>query len=1310
MASHIGQIEPYEKTGDFSGYMERFEYFIEANDIKEAKKKAVFLSVVGESTFRLTKDLLQPAKVEDKTYKEIIAALKAHLEPQASVIVQRYKFDKLTKGTEQPASDFINEIRHLSEKCKFGTSLDERLRDKLVSGLCDDKMVTRLLSEGDSLTFAKACDICLQLEQNRKDTHNLLRGETTGIHKTEFKKKSSHEPKHPQAYRQKNPCYRCNGSNHKPDDCYFKNKTCNACHRQGHKEAACRTKSKNRNVKQISTASRDDEYQIMAISSKHKNGPIVVDLVLNGKPAQMEVDTGAATSLITEATWRNIDGASLQMKDNGPRILDYSGNAIPVLGYVDVPVELKEQSAVLPAIVVKKGSCNLLGRDWLRHLQLDWKSIFKIQRPEGQIDWAERFPEVFEDKLGKYVGPKAHITQLPNTEPVFLRERSLPLAIKEKVKEAIEGMVHDGILTQTNHSRWATPIVPVVKKDGSVRICGDYRQTVNRHTACQSYPLPTLDDMLFKLAEGTRFSKLDLSQAYLQLSLDEQTSEMCTLNTPFGLYRMNRLPYGVSSSPAIFQRTMENLLKDVRNVVVYIDDIVAFGKTQREHDETVEMVLRKLADAGLILKKEKCKWNARSIVFLGHEVNEDGITPLRTKVDAIQEMRAPSDVSELKTFLGMVNYYHKFLPNPAAVLEPLHKLLRKDVLWEWKAAQRQAFGKIKELLSSSRVLTHFDPQKPLVLTVDASPHGIGAILSHRVGESENPIGYVSRSLNSAEKNYSQTELEALAIIFGVLKFQSYLYGHHFQIETDHKPLVGLFGKGYATSKIAAGRITRWCVYLNQFDYELVYKEGKKIAHADTLSRFPVSEPPMESPLPSETVHLIKKLEDSPVTFHMIAEHTKKDKYLMEIMHFTRTCWPENVSSDFKPFKDRAVELSIQEGCLMWGQRVVIPQELRKNVIAILHEGHVGIAKMKALSRCFVYWPNLDKDIEEVSKTSEKCLVNSNSPPEIRGHPWLTPSKPWERIHLDFAESFMGTNFLVIIDAHSKWIEVYEQPKLTTENTTENLLRCFATYGFPRQIHTDNGRAFTSELFENFMKTRGIKHTTSSAYSPKTNGLAERAVQVFKQKMRKNSGTRHEKLMDFLLHYRITVQQTTNRTPASMMFGRELRTRIDLVQPEPGRKEISEAIRPWEEERFFTCGDSVLARDFVSGKGQRWRTGTIVARLGRFKYEVLLNGGYTITRHADALKSVRGNIRSEEAEKPLDTVIPIGAPQRAETSVTDRAGEQTLAAENPAEPTERHGDVRSRANGALMPEPGSATPRRNPRRTCGVPSRFIDEVN
>ena len=217
-------------------------------------------------------------------------------------------------------------------------------------------------------------------------------------------------------------------------------------------------------------------------------------------------------------------------------------------------------------------------------------------------------------------------------------------------------------------------------------------------------------------------------------------------------------------------------------------------------------------------------------------------------------------------------------------------------------------------------------------------------------------------------------------------------------------------------------------------------------------------------------------------------------------------------------------------------------------------------------------------------------MNSRTPNASHGHQWLPPSKPWERVHLPFAKNFRGTHFLIIVDAQSKWIEVFPQPRLTTAQTTHNLLRCFATYGIPKQVHTDNGCTFTSAEFEQFMEVHGIKHTISPAYSPRTHALAERAVQLFKDKMRKNSGDLHEQHTKFLFHYRTTVQESTQQTPAFLIYGRELRTKLSLVQPE-GQTQDSNQFP--EDEKCFSSGDVLLARDYVSGKDKRWRSGEIV---------------------------------------------------------------------------------------------------------------------
>ena len=343
--------------------------------------------------------------------------------------------------------------------------------------------------------------------------------------------------------------------------------------------------------------------------------------------------------------------------------------------------------------------------------------------------------------------------------------------------------------------------------------------------------------------------------------------------------------------------------------------------------------------------------------------------------------------------------------------------------------------------------------------------------------------------------------------------------------------------------------------------------------------------PEHSPLPSETVHLINVLNLSPVTFERIAEETRKDPILQKVYHYIRTAWPNNEKSEMlKSYRERKIELSIQQGCIMWGQRVIIPEKLRTQMVNLLHEGHVGIVKMKGLSRSYVYWPRIDRDLEKVAQECQVCQLHSKMPRVDKDHSWMPASKPWERIHIDFAEQFMGTNFLVIIDAHSKWIEIFVQARLTSEQTIANLQRCFATYGVPKQVHSDNGAAFTSAMFEEFLDSHGIKHTTSAAYSPKTNGLAERAIQVFKAKMIKNKkdgADLHDCLTHFLLRYRTTIQQTTGKTPGFLLFGREMRTKMNCVIPEPvsGWPPSNRRSPVWDKySRRFEVGEKVLVRN------------------------------------------------------------------------------------------------------------------------------------
>ena len=317
---------------------------------------------------------------------------------------------------------------------------------------------------------------------------------------------------------------------------------------------------------------------------------------------------------------------------------------------------------------------------------------------------------LFKKELGKIAGTTAKLYLKPGARPKFWRARSVPFALRGKVEQEIERQVAEGILEPIQFSEWATPVVPVVKKDGSIRLCGDYKGTVNQAAKTDTYPLPRIEDLFASLGGGTIFSKLDLAHAYQQVVLDDKSKEMVTINTHKGLYKVNRLPFGVASAPSMFQRIMESIIQGLPQVCVYIDDILVSGKTTEEHVKNLEAVLTRLEEAGLRLRHDKCSFMLSEVEYLGYIISAKGLQPTTKKVEAVQKAPAPTDVSQLKSFLGLINYYGKFLPDLSHVLSPLYRLLQKETKWAWGETQQKAFKEVKSLLTSDCLLVHYDPK------------------------------------------------------------------------------------------------------------------------------------------------------------------------------------------------------------------------------------------------------------------------------------------------------------------------------------------------------------------------------------------------------------------------------------------------------------------------------------------------------------------------------------------------------------------------------------------------------------------------
>ena len=857
----------------------------------------------------------------------------------------------------------------------------------------------------------------------------------------------------------------------------------------------------------------------------------------------------------------------------------------------------------------------------------------------------DRYPSVFSGSLGEISGASASLYVDPFQTPRFFKARQVPYSLKTKVEAELTRLQETGVVSPVRFSEWAAPIVPVVKRDGNIRICGDYKLTVNAVSKTDPYPLPRIEDIFASLAGGKTFTKLDLEHAYQQVPLTEESRKYTTINTHKGLFQYNRLPFGVASAPGIFQRTVESLLQGIPHVCVYLDDILVTGSTAEEHLRTLEEVLTRLDQAGVRLKRSKCEFLLESVEYLGHRISTHGLQPTDSKVKALKEAPAPTNVSQLKSFLGLLNYYGRFVPNLSTVLAPLHRLLEKRTSWTWGTEQQQAFDRVKALLTSDTVLAHYDPTRPLLLACDASPYGIGAVLSHTFEDgSERPVAYASRTLGPAEKRYSQLDKEGLAIVFGVKRFHQYLAGRHFTILSDHKPLQHLFQETRGIPTLASARIRRWALVLAAYDYSIKYKPGAAHANADVLSRLPVPDlPPRETP-PSEITHSINLLQSLPVTVKEIRSWTSKDPIISKVRLMLETGWENCPDKAYTPYAQRKDELSLEDGCVLWGTRVVIPPPGREKLLNELHQGHPGISRMKSLARSFIWWPNIDKDLEAHVKDCTPCQQTRNLPATAPIQPWEFPKRPWSRIHIDYAGPFQGHMFLVVVDAYSKWLDVRLVKNATSAATISVLRSLFATHGIPELIISDNGSAFTSAEFQNFAKQNGIRHNTSAPYHPATNGLAERAVQTFKSFLKKCAdGSLEDRLSIFLFQYRITPHSTTGSTPAQLLMGRQLRSRLDLLRPSLGARVQQQQERQKLHSdksvplRSFALSDPVYVSDLPAKDA--WLPGVVTKELGSRTFEIRLSDNRTVRRHIDHIRDRSSNLNSASTQSDwVDTSV------------------------------------------------------------------------
>ncbi|XGW21465.1 hypothetical protein V3C99_004430 [Haemonchus contortus] len=870
--------------------------------------------------------------------------------------------------------------------------------------------------------------------------------------------------------------------------------------------------------------------------------------------------------------------------------------------------------------------------------------------------------EVFKTGLGLCTKTKATLRLKPDAHPVFRKKRPVPYAYVAALDEEIDRLLAEQVLSPVDYSAWAAPIVVVKKSNGTLRLCADFSTGLNDALMLHQHPLPSPDDVFAKLNGGTAFTQIDFADAYLQIEVEDEAKELLTINTHRGLLRYNRLPFGVKSAPGIFQQIIDSMICGLEGCAAYLDDVIVTGRNIEEHVANLEALFKRISDYGFRVRMDKCNFLMPQLRYLGNIIDSTGRRPDSAKIEVIRKMPHPKNVGQVRSFLGMLSYYGHFISEMRQLRAPLDELLKKNVPFKWSAECQDAFQRAKDVLASDLLLTHYDPTKEIVIAADASEYGLGAVISHRLSDgTEKAIHHASRSLTAAEKIYGRVEKEVLAITFALRKFHRYIYGRHFKLLTDHKPLLAIFGSKKG--------VPRWALSEN-YDFTIEYRSTTNFGQADALSRLIAEQSTTEEDVVVAEIEkdssaiFVNALSLLPVDAKTIAEETSKDPILKKVLHSVQSGEWSKKSDAMSRFSSLKESLSTQNGCLLIGDRIFIPDTLRNAVLSGLHDGYPGMTRMKMLARNYAYWTNINSDIENFVRTCRRCQETAKNPVKAALHSWPLEDKPWIRIHADFAGPMDGKMYLIIVDAYSKWPEIVEMSSTTTSCTIRELRRLFAQFfGNPQTLVTDNGTQFTSTEFHDFCSQNGIRHIKSPPFHPQSNGQAERFVDTFKRsfkKMKENSPAT-EALQKFLLNYRRTPCPSAPgaKSPAELFLGRQIRTKLSLLKP-PSTTDYNNRNRKMEEhynrhhgarQRKFNIGDPVWAKDYRSGAPKQ-APGEVVQQYGNRLYDISVDGQIW-KRHANQLR-LRFSSNPNITETPTELVeLPL-LPMSRSAHVTEEA--------------------------------------------------------
>ena len=803
------------------------------------------------------------------------------------------------------------------------------------------------------------------------------------------------------------------------------------------------------------------------------------------------------------------------LNPTGKLITLYSGASVAVLSevvdIVDNPSEehnVMEDTVKVSAVggdkerplieemlmeLVKETSLTGQHQDLLLTLLLDYSDIFARSKDElGRTDLLQ------------------HEIVTNGAAPIRQRFRRLSPEKRAEMRAMLNDMLQENLISPSK-SPWAAPIVLVNKKDGTSRFCVDYRR-MNAVTRKDAYPLPRVDDILETLAGSQLFSTLDLASGYWQVEVKSEDREKTAFITSEGLYEFNVLPFGLCNGPATFQRLMNILLAGIQwhDCLVYLDDIIVLGRSFDEHLKNLAKVFQRLREANLKLQVKKCVFGRETVKFLGHIISSAGIATDPEKIARVAQWPVPLNKSELQQFLGFVNYYRRFIKDCASVSKPLYQLTELNRHFKWTDQCQESFMRLRKALVSAPILAFPDCSRMFILDTDASNQGIGAVLSQEHDDGlEHVVAYASRALSKAERKYSVTRKELLAVVSFLHHFRPYLLGRRFKLRTDHSSLLWL-----RNFKEPEGQLARWLEQLEEYDFDTEHRQGRLHGNADALSRLADCEGDVSTNSVMSTVANTSFL---PIySSQDIRAKQLQDQFVGPFLR-AKENGDQAPSDKTGPRWHKMVQLwdqlFVKDGALYRQCRVaddsssviqlVVPDSLKEEVMYGVHEGigggHLGVEKSVAKLKERFYWPGHYNDIKSWCANCGNCIAWKTTPPHRRAP--LQPVRvgyPMEMVAVDilgpFPKNENGNCYILVAeDYFTKWLEAWAIPNQEAKTIAQKLLEeMFLRFSLPNRLHSDQGRQFEGKLIGELCRLLQVEKTRTTPYHPQGDGLVERA--------------------------------------------------------------------------------------------------------------------------------------------------------------------------------------------------------------------------